>query len=245
MNAETISFPDGNRAPAVRVHRSTLPAEIVAALALPRPRAVLVLNGGTQELSGELAEHLNTVLGDGLAHVVAEEGITVVTGGTDAGIFHLFGEGLARWGRTAPCVGVAMDALVTRPGHPQGEAALEPHHSHFLLVDGHEWGHETETMYALVASLAQDCPSLAVFVGGGNVALAEMASNVRQGREMIFLAGSGRNTDAVLAARRGHAADDLRVAEVARSGRIVPFDIAQPPSALGDMIRRLLAAQAD
>jgi hypothetical protein len=241
MIHETIHFSGDHQTAALRVARDTPGSEVIAALALPRPRAVLVLNGGTQRLTGELAVRLGLALGDGLARVVAGEGITVVTGGTDAGIFHLFGEGLARWGRTAPCIGVAVDALAIRPGHPHGEATLEPHHSHFVLAEGHEWGDETATMYALIAGLSQDCPSLAVFAGGGKIALAEMASNVRQGRQMIFLAGSGRNTDAVLAVRRGGAADDQHVAEVARLGHIVPFDIEQSPAALAELIRRLLA----
>lgn len=52
----------------------------------------------------------------------------------------------------------------------------------------------------LAAVLARDCPSLAVFAGGSDIALREMQANVAQGRAMLLLAGSSRNTDAVLAA---------------------------------------------
>ena len=122
MNAETISFADGNQAPAVRMYRDTPSEEIVAALALPVPRALVILNGGTARLAQALQARLAAALADGLARVAAEERLTVITGGTDAGVFHLFGAGLARWGRTAPCIGVAVAELVSYPGHPDGEA---------------------------------------------------------------------------------------------------------------------------
>ena len=241
MNAETIRFADGIQAPAVRLSRSTSSVEIVAALALPAPRALVILNGGTARLERALQARLAAALADGLARVVAEERLTVITGGTDAGVFHLFGEGLARWGRAAPCIGVAVAALVSYPGHPGGEASLEPNHSHFTLTAGRQWGDETATMYTLAAMLARDCPSLAVFAGGGEIALREMQANVAQGRTLLLLAGSGRNTDAVLAAAAGgpsgHYGD---LDAVARYPGIVPASIEDDPAQLRATVRQLL-----
>ena len=67
-----------------------------------------------------------------------------------------------------------------------------------------------------------------------------MEVNVEQGREMILLAGSGRATDAVLAARAGQPVDDPRLLRIAQMGEIVPFDIEQDFSLLDDLIRRSL-----
>jgi hypothetical protein len=187
---------------------------------------------------------LERVLGEGLARIVAEEAITVVTGGTDAGIFHLLGQGLAQWERTAPCIGVAVANLVSYPGHPHGEAALEPHHSHFVLVEGERWGDETETMYSLVAALAQDVPSLALFAGGGEICIREMQANIAQGRQMILLAGSGRSTDGVLAAIAGHSVDDPRLADIAREGQIHAFDLNAPLDQFARLLRHLLSLNA-
>ena len=240
MNAETISFADGNQAPAVRMYRDTPSEEIVAALALPVPRALVILNGGTARLEQALQARLAAALADGLARVAAEERLTVITGGTDAGVFHLFGAGLARWGRTAPCIGVAVGELVRYPGHPDGEASLEPNHSHFVLTAGRQWGDETATMYALAAALTRDCPSLAVFAGGGDIALREMQANVTQGRAMLLLAGSGRTTDAVLAAAAGEPSGNADLDAVARYPGIVPAAIADDPAQLRATVRRLL-----
>ena len=58
---------------------------------------------------------------------------------------------------------------------------------------------------------------------------------------MIFLAGSGRATDAVLAARRGEPQADVRLHEIATQGQIFPHPISEPPATLANVIRRALA----
>lgn len=246
LKRETIQFPNGNQAQAVYAPRGTNPQQIIQALALPRPRGLLVLNGGTAQLEPDLQAQLGHLLGDGLARVAAEEGLTLVTGGTDAGVFALLGEGLARWGRTAPCVGVVVADLAKWPDKPAGEAWLEPHHSHFVLVEGKNWGDETTTMYELIGALSQAgrCPSLAIFVGGGGITRDEMEANVEQGRKMVLLAGSGRMTDSVISSLLGRQISDARVMQIALKGGIIPFAISGEPSALSDLILRSLFEQA-
>lgn len=236
----TIRFPNGNTASVLRVPRGVPASSIVAGLHLAPARAVLVLNGGTATLSEAVATDLANALRDGVARVAAEEQILVITGATDAGIFQLFGEGIAQYGRSAPCIGVAVESLVTWPGKQDGEAPLEPHHSHFILVEGENWGDETGTMYALAEVLGHDAPSVAVFAGGGNICIEEMQKNVIQGREMVLLAGSGRATDAVIATKQGHTSDDARIATVAERGRIHTVDLADGPRAVGATLRETL-----
>jgi hypothetical protein len=241
IQAETIQFPAGNQARLIQPPQGATAGEIVQALGVPAPRALLVLNGGTAELAGELQAQLARLLGDGLARVVAEERITAITGATDAGVFALFGQGAERWGITAPCIGVTVANVVAWPGHPRADgAALEPHHTHFVLTAGETWGAETATMYALIDELARNCPVVVVFAGGGQIVIQEMESAVVQGRELILIAGSGRTTDAVLAARAGQASDDPRLLEIAQAGRITAFDINRDPTELREIIRRKL-----
>ena len=229
LSLETIRFANEHEALLAHVRQDTPADAIIAALKLPRPRALICLNGGTAELSETLKMQLRRLLVDGLARVAAENAITLVTGGTDAGIFSLLGEGLAKWGRQAPCLGVTPSAPVTWPGRSEGETSLEPHHSHFIVVDGKDWGDETRTMYSVVQALSQDCSSIAVFAGGGDVTLREMRANVEQGREMILIAGSGRSTDAVLDIRAGATSSDPVLQEIASKGRIVRFEIDGSP----------------
>ena len=178
VKSTTIELDNGKRSRAIWASRLSTAKEIIAALEIDLPRALLILNGGTAEPDAILEVQLRNALDDELARLVAHESIAVITGGTDAGIFHLFGQGIAKWGRTAPCIGVAVESLVTWPGKPDGEAPLESNHSHLVLVEGENWGDETETMYALAAELGKNCPSVAVFAGGGEIAIKEMLANV-------------------------------------------------------------------
>jgi hypothetical protein len=238
MRRETIQFHNGSQASALHVPRSASSQQIIESLELPRPQALVILNGGTAEMKDSLKERLGTLLQDGLARIAKEEAITLVTGGTDAGIFALLGQGLAKWGRTAPCIGVAVADLVRWSGHPDGGEALEPHHSHFVLTQGENWGDETTTMYDLVGRLSRNCPSLAIFAGGGEITKREMEVNIEQGREMILLAGSGRTTDTVIGTL--DTGDDSRLAEIAQKGKVTPFNIESQPSALAKLIRHIL-----
>src|SRR4051812_30128479 len=106
LAADEIQFPTGNTARLLRVSSETPIERIIAALELPPARAVLMLNGGTAELGPDMKAQLDRILQEGIALVASEEQITIITGGTDAGIFAMLGQGIARWGRTAPCIGV-------------------------------------------------------------------------------------------------------------------------------------------
>ena len=175
--------------------------ELLAALDLPAPRATVILNGTTAECDPGLAG----VLGE-LAAAVKRERLTVVTGGTDAGIFSLFGAAIGE--PTAPLVGVVPR---NRAGVP-----LEPHHTHFVIVEGDAWGDETPTLLALAGALARLAPSVAVICGGGAVTRTEVAGHQRAGRPIVAVAGSGRVADELPAS--GVAPGDLVAAVLAALG---------------------------
>jgi hypothetical protein len=177
-----IQFPNGNRARAVYAPQGTAIESILAALELPSPRGVLIVFGGTAQFSTDLETRLRLLLEDGLARVAAEEQLTLITGATDAGIFTLLGCGLARWGRTAPCIGVTVADLVrwSKDSPPEHErATLEPHHSHVVLTAGEHCGDETATMFALLAALSTQASSVAVLASGGTISRKEALANTR------------------------------------------------------------------
>jgi hypothetical protein len=151
--------------------------ELLAALELPAPRGTIVLNGTTAECDPSLAGVL-----EDLAEAVRRERLTVVTGGTDAGIFATFGRALNQ--PTAPLIGVAPTG---RDG-----VALEPHHTHVVLVQGDWWGCETPALLSLAGALS---PSVAVICGGGAVTRTEVAGHQRAGRPIVAVAGSGGVAD--------------------------------------------------
>ena len=197
-------------------------------------------------LSAHEIDPLRRSLGGGIASIAIEEGLTVVTGGTDAGIFALFGQAIGDR-RTAPCIGVAPTGRVawsdTGAAHaPEDEqlAALEPHHSHFLLVSGDTWGVEAAAMIALCDSLGSECASVAVIAGGGGGARAEVLLHVRARRDLIVLAGSGRFAGQLAEAVSTGETADSEIEEIAASRLVEVVGVADPPSALAALIRRRL-----
>jgi hypothetical protein len=250
----TIVFRGGGSALAVVAPTDVSGADAVAALQLEPPRALITLVGSTNKLKPSVATVLRSSIGEGLARVAADERLTVVTGGTDAGIFAIFGRALAGQA-TAPCVGVAPAGAVTWPGRNEREldlplgrrvVQLEPHHTHFLLVEGAEWGTETEALIALAATLAAECPSVAILAGGGEGARQEVLEQIRGGRGVLVLSGTGLFADELTDAMTTGDVEAVepRTAEAAASGLVTVFNFADPPSSLAEQVRERLGLVA-
>ena len=126
--------------------------------------------------------------------------IAVGDGGTQAGIMEAAGRARRASGNAYPLIGVAP----AREIPPRGKTPLDPNHSHVVAVDNpsapvHDsWGSETETMYWLFAALAEGRPSVAIVANGGGITLTEVEANVRAGRHVILIEGSGRAADALV-----------------------------------------------
>jgi hypothetical protein len=244
LRARTIALPGGRSAVAVLVPATVSGEQAVAALGLRRSRGVIVLNGGTADLPAGLSTALRHTL-EALAGVAVEERLAVVTGGTDAGVFALFGQALGD-DASAPCIGVVPDLRAAWPGRewPTPRTAdgdepvpLEPHHTHFLLVAGAEWGVETDAMVALAGALSEGSRSLAVLAGGGTGARREVLAHVRAGREVVVLAESGRFADELTGVIAGRGGDD---AQLAATGLVTVLEPDEAPSAFADLVRTRL-----
>lgn len=231
-------FPNGHQAVAVWAGVETDPAFIAEALGLPVSSAVLLLSGGAGLMSRKIFNRLSALFA-AVAKVLAREQIIVIDGGTQFGVMALMGEALVKAGRTAPYIGVLPAHAEVRPGGPRGEEALEPHHSHFVLIESDEWGSESKTMCELATYLAAEAPSLVLLANGGEIALQDIEWNIRQRREIVVVAGSGRLADEIAqAVRRPRRRTRDRIAAVAREGRLTLFDVGQTPAALADLVAR-------
>lgn len=210
-------------------------------------------------MSSAEVTRLRRLLAEGVACVAAEEDITIIDGGTQAGVMQMIGEGRAAARDCAPLLGVCPAALVSWPGRalsppvlstaegPKGGPAgdglvpLEPNHTHFVLTPGNAWGDETEEMFALAAVLNDGVPSVAILANGGSIAQDEVLHNVCQGREIIVIRGSGRLADVIAAVVAGDVEPpDDEIAAIVQEGRITLFDIGDEPEALAALIRQKL-----
>ncbi len=162
--------------------------------------AFVFLSGGASRMQEDHQRQLLAMfqglrlLGDG------ERRIAVGDGGTEAGIMAAAGQARRDGNYAFPLIGVAPANEIP----PRGTTPIEPNHSHVIAVDNPSapakdaWGSETDTMYWLFAKLAEGRPSVTIVANGGGITLAEVEANVRAGRRMILIKGSGRAADALV-----------------------------------------------
>jgi SLOG in TRPM, prokaryote len=239
LRTGVLTRTDGSRARVVAALADVDGHDLVAALELPPPRALVALVGTTEAIEPELEARLRPFLVEGLAGIVVRERLTLLTGATDAGVFSLVGAGLD--GATAPRIGVAPLPLVAGATEVGGATSgrdlvpLEPHHSHFVLVDAPEWGDEVPAMLALSSALTLGRRSAVVLVGGGPIARREVTGHVAAGRPALVVAGTGRLADSVASGADG---------ELAGSAGVFVVDVANGPDALNASLRELLGLGA-
>lgn len=238
----TIAFPDGRTAILVRVDKESDIAAIGAALRLTDGRPTIALIGGAGGLSQSDVTHLQPLFRDALVPLAAELHAYVVDGGTDAGVMRLMGLARRDAGANFPLIGVAAVGTVSLPGAPPrpGSTALEPHHSHFVLVPGSAWGTEGPWLARVAGALARGEPSVTVLVNGGDVALQDVTHSIEAARPVFVVTGSGRIADTLAAAMQGASAT-APVRDLIATGLLRASDPAVDAQALRRTLGSMLA----
>lgn len=251
LQQQTIHFSNQNVARAViaspQIDISI--SAIIDTLAIPLPSTLLLLMGGAQ-FSSALHKKLLDLFINGIARAAIAADAAIIDGGTEAGIMKLIGLAMAHQGRSSHLLGVAPSQPVTYPGKPVTDAAddtvpLDPNHANFVLVRSAQWGDETEMMYRLAAYLSRHCPSLAVLINGGAIARRETLYNVRQGRSIVVVEGSGRLADTLATHWREGTmpTDDPELCEILDNGNITLFPAVDPPAHFVELAIHLLQKQ--
>ncbi|HET8620021.1 MAG TPA: DUF4231 domain-containing protein [Acidimicrobiales bacterium] len=207
---------------------------------------VLVVAGTTAPIGDDLAVRLLPAL-KATVGFAAERGVALVTGGTDAGVFHLLGLALSSARARPPIVvGVAPDALVVGAGGSPGagQAPVDPQLDVLVRVPGEAWGDETLPLSRLVADIAGAEPSALLLAGGGEVSRSDLREHLAQGRPVVALDGTGRLADSLAGDMTGGGDehdDDLRALVAAGEVTSVPLDDVR---ALHRHLRRMLGRRA-
>lgn len=240
---ETFRLDLGNgEVSCVRVKEPDALGSALAAVGLTGSRPAVVVVGGAGGLGAGELERLTPVFTVGLVPAIERVGAIAIDGGTDSGVMRLLGAARARHSAAFSLVGVAAGGTVLVPGsaeHRGGAEDLEPHHTHFVLVPGDEWGDEASWIAQTATCIAASAPSLTVVVNGGDVAYADALRSLDAGRPVLVLAGSGRAADEIAAAVRGAPAD-ARAQQIASSGRVTCV-AADEPTLLAEAVTAALA----
>lgn len=235
-----LEFPNAGRALAARVTETAELRSVLTALELLPPRPTVVVVGGAGGLDATEMDRLRPLFASGITPVMEKFGAVGVDGGTLAGVMQLFGE--VRATAAFPLLGVVAAGTVRLPGTSAPDDghsfALEPRHSHFLIVPGDKWGAEAPWIAEAATVLADSAPSITVLINGGDIAYSDVELSVQAGRPVVAVAGSGRTADAFANALAGESVDE-RVAALVRSGliRSVPAD---SPEGLAELLETVL-----
>jgi hypothetical protein len=252
-----ILFPNGNRAQLVAPPAGTKVADILHALGIEQPKALIMIFGGAAGLDDAIKSDealkscLTQLFSRGIARAAANTGALIIDGGTQSGVMALMGQGVADRGRKSVLLGVAPAGKVTYPGGPaegsiEDGAPLDPNHSHFVLVESDEWGGETDTMFELAKALGKEIPVVTMLVGSelDGIAKDEVLHSVRQGWPVIVIEGSGRLADRIAKLRKkaekkrrkcASTADPV-MAEIIDEGSIHLFPLEGPVAELEQLI---------
>lgn len=201
-SSQAIHFPNGNTALAVTTTTATPAAAIISKLAIPRPEVLFLVIGGANNIDESVKDRLKVLCNLGIARQAAEAEAAIIDGGTQAGIMEIMGQAIANRGGHRILLGIAPSDVVTYPGDTPDSSSservpLDPNHSHFVLVQGDNWGDETGTMYALADELSKHIPVVTILVNGGEIAKKEVWYSIQRGWPLLIIKGSGRMADTI------------------------------------------------
>ena len=210
------TFSNGQLAKILTVADGTGYEKALSIAGLQGPTPTLLVIGGASYMTEESKAKLLLFFNDILATLSANFGITVLDGGTDAGVIHMMGEARRHVKGEFDLVGVAP---LNRVIYPDSEppptddsdyppVGLEPHHTHIFLVTGENWGSESRWLANFSSVLAGQFPSMTLLINGGQVSLKDLRLNLELGRQVTIVAGSGRLADKVADTISGTKPDD-------------------------------------
>ena len=239
-----IATSKGLTASAIRVQSQEELPTAMDELELQSPRPVLVVVGGASKMSEADLMRLRAIFVNVLAPLAEKLGAIVADGGTDAGVMQMMGQARAQTGATFPLIGVAPIGKIALPDQvPSSETtALEPHHTHFVLVPGSDWGDESPWLAQIASVLANGAPTVAVLVNGGEIAKKDVSENLKAKRPVLAMAGSGRLADTLAAALRGEKVDDL-ARELVATELLQAIDLKESFEGLTRLINEMFSAQ--
>ena len=236
-----IVFENNHEALAALPSANTPAEEIARALGIGQPQALLLIIGGADNLDQTVSSRLTQLFGRGVARAALEMKALIIDGGTESGVMKMMGQGVADRGFKSTLLGVAPLGLIKYPGSEGGgETSLDPNHSHFVLVEGTNWGDETAMIFKLVGLFKSEAPVVVVLAGGGNITRHEALQAVRQNLPLIVVEGSGGVADEIATAWKAKPdlPEDPVMAEIIADGRIDLHSLTDPVKGAERLVMR-------
>lgn len=230
-----ITFPNSNVAEAVRVRTNTDPKAVLALLNIKAAAPTIFVTGGAAYMSEEDTIRTREII-ESVVDFAAEHQAIVIDGGTESGVMQMVGDARRKGNYHFPLIGVSPYGKIAYPGHdnPAADAQLEDSHSHFVLVDGEDWGAESEMIVGLTkaASGFATFPAIGILINGGKIARQEVFLAVSKEIPMLILEGSGRLADEIATAFKTGKASQRILQAILGGGDIQLVSTEEGPGAM-------------
>lgn len=240
-----VKFLQGSTAKIAQIHGNEELPSVLEEFDLATPRPVLVVIGGASEISPADLMRVQLIFEQILAPLADDLGLFIVDGGTDAGVMQLIGQARTQMNGQFPLLGVAPIDLVRFPGFTGrcSEAELEPNHTHFILVPGSSWGDESPWLAQIATQIAAGQPTAAILINGGKITLVDLQHNLKEGRSVVVVAGSGRLADNIaLAVQHPEQEIERSLLPVLDYSHLHLFDLSKPFANLRDLLKKLFSS---
>jgi hypothetical protein len=232
-----LMFENGHRASAVRIQTAADIVKAMQVLGFTSAMPTLFVSGGAGGMSENDRQITHKIL-EAVGQFARDQGAVVVDGGTESGIMQMLGEVRDKTNGSFLLIGVAPLGKVSFPGYqnPNEEAFLEDSHSHFVLVDGDDWGAESPTIVALTNHLSGNGtrPAVGLLINGGKIAMQEvyLASTHEHKIPILVLEGSGRAADDISSAYRSGRTSQRILQAILRGGDIQLVGTSEGPEGM-------------
>jgi len=219
MLIRQITLEQGINVGAVNISENSEIQEALTELEIPYPRTAIVLVGGAGGIEAEdefpMKKAINIV-----ARLAEETQSVIIDGGTQAGIMEEIGNQRSTNNFTFPLIGVVFDNLVI---DEDPKSILDPHHTHFFLIPGSDWGDESGWIAKIATAIAGEKKSITVLVNGGTISRTDVEYGLLENRPAYIMRGTGRLAD-----------------EITIRNNIVPVDISLPPEKILETLKEKL-----
>ena len=231
-----IGFAQNQWSPALKLEVDANPQKIIDVFSLLSPRPTIFISGGASSMSDEDIAQTRILIEQGIAAFAQKHHITVIDGGTEAGVMEMIGTARKQHDYNFPLIGVAPLHKVSWPGYEgrSSESTLQAGHSHFVLVDSEEWGGESNMIVNLTKKIAAGkAPLVGILINGGKIAEREVYLATAQGEErmpLIIIDGSGRTADKISTAFKTQQTDNDLIKAIIKGAdiRITALDDGVP-----------------
>lgn len=175
----------------------------------------IVIVGGAGGMSDDDVAKVQGFFENHLLPFALIKNAVILDGGTDNGVMAAIGRACEAGGmeEVMPMVGIVARGI------EKVEEMLEPHHSHFILCPGSNWGDESEWIAAAASALSESLPTVAVLINGGQITWEDARNNIHYGRSVLIAEGSGRTADEIATTKLGLGANSKAIALI-RTGKV-------------------------